>query len=156
MRKLNLLLAIIIGLSILSCSSDDNDSQLSTEELLIQGSPWTFDHYEVTSILDIGNSSYTEIEIENDTNQALEGGIITFNNDGTGADFFPNNNGLEFIWSWEIINGNQLKIVLTNGSSEIINIIVTSSELITESEEGYTYDEQADYDILHIGKVFYK
>mgnify|MGYP000921808165 CR=1 FL=1 len=156
MKKLNLLIGILIGLTILSCSSNDDNSQLSTEDLLIQGSPWTFDHYEVTSILDIGNSSYTEIEIESDTNQALEGGIITFNNDGTGSDFFPNNNGPEFTWNWEIINNNQLKTVSANGLSNTINISVTSSQLITESEEGYTYDEQADYDILHSGKVFYQ
>ena len=156
MKKLNLLIGILIGLTILSCSSNDNDSQLSTEELLIQGSPWAFNHYEVTNILDIGNSSYTELEIENDTNQALEGGILTFNNDGAVSDFFPNNNGPEFTWDWEIINGSQLKIASANGSSETINIVVTSSQLITESEEGYTYDEQADYDILHSGKVFYQ
>ena len=53
----------------------------------------------------------------------------------------------EFTWDWEIINGSQLKIASANGTSDTINIVVTSSQLITESEEGYTYDEQADYDI---------
>ena len=59
MKKLNLFIGLLIGLMIFSCSSDNNDEpQLTVEELLVQGSPWTFDHYEMINIIDLGNSNY--------------------------------------------------------------------------------------------------
>jgi hypothetical protein len=155
MKKLNLVLGILIGLMIFSCSSDSNDEpQLTLEELLIQGSPWTFSHYEMLNIIDAGNSSFDQADIENDINQNNNGEIVTFNNDGTGSDFIPNH-GTD-LWNWEIINGNQLKITFDGGNSDVIeNISTTSSQMIIEIES-VSYDEQAQYEVLHNGKYIYE
>ncbi len=153
MKKLNLLLTIIIGLSILSCSSSDDHPQLSMSELLTQNSPWTFNHYEMINIIDAGNSSFAQSDVENSINQSNSGNIVTFNEDGTGSSFLPNE-GTDN-WQWEIVNDNQLKLTYDSGDVEIFeNISVSSSQLFIEIES-VVFDEIAIYEVTHYGKYFY-
>jgi len=156
MKKLNLLLIIFIVLSILACSSDDNnDTQFSKEELLIQNSPWTFNHYEMINIVDAGNSDFTQTDIETDINQVVSGNVLTFNSNGTGSSFTPGE-GTD-TWQWEIINNNQLKILFdgTTESSTFENLNVSSSQLVIESES-VSYDAVVGFEVLHYGKFFYE
>lgn len=155
MKKLNLFIGLLIVLTIFSCSSDNNDEpKLTMEELLIQGSPWTFDHYEMLNILDAGNSNYNKSDIETDINLAVNGEIIKFNSNGTGSVTLPED-GTD-TWEWEIVNGNQLKLTFASGESDIIeNIIFKSSKMIIEGQS-VSYDDQAKYEVLHNGKYFYK
>lgn len=161
MKKLNLLIGLLIGFMILSCSSDDSnnndDPPQSTigvmEVLLVQGSPWTFDHYEMISIIDGGNSTLTQQEIEAQTNQDLSGNQISFFQNGTG--FTSVNGAIESNWEWEIINQNQLKITYSGNDFEIMdNLTVSSNELRVEYV-GVTYDLDTDYEVLHNGTYFY-
>ncbi len=157
MKKLNLLLSILIGLTILSCTSDDdNDSpQTSMSELLTQNSPWTFNHFEMINIIDSGNSNFTQQDIETNINQEVNGQTVGFNSDGTGYTTIQGN--VESNWEWEIVNGNQLKIIfdLANNETEVYeNFSVSSTELVLDYQ-AVSYDENAMYEVLHYGKYFY-
>jgi hypothetical protein len=159
MKKLNLLLGIIIGLTILSCSSDDNNDneELSMSELLTQNSPWTFDHYEMLSILDSGNSDLTQTEIENETDIAYAGQVLTFNSDGTGNATFPSDQEDDNeIWQWQIINENQLQLTFDGGQTSILENITVSNSQLTIQIESVTYDEDVTYEVLHLGNFFYE
>ena len=156
MKKLNLLLGILIGLTILSCSTDEkNDNpELSMAELLIQNSPWAFDHYELINIIDAGNSDFTQTDIENDVNSRENSTILTFNQNGIG--FVSISGGGTVNWNWEIINGNQLKLIHNEANSSILeNLSVSSTQLIFDVES-VTYDQNVHYEVLHNGKYFYE
>lgn len=156
MKKLNLFIGLLIGFMILSCSSDDSnndDPQSTTADLLIQGSPWTFDHYEMISIIDGGNSTMTQQEIETQTNQELSGSQINFSPNGTG--FSSINGVIESDWEWEIINQDQLKITFASNQFEILDNLTISSNELTVEFVGATYDLDVDYEVLHNGKYFY-
>ncbi len=158
MKKLNLLLGILIGLTILSCSSDNNDNpQFTTEEELVQGSPWTFDHYEMLDILDAGNSNLTQTEIENETNISYAGQVLTFYNDGTGSATFPSDEEDDnATWQWDIVNENQLQLTFDDESTFIFeNIAVSNSQLILQIET-VTYDDDVTYEVLHVGNFIYE
>ena len=155
MKNLNLFIRLLVGFLVLSCSSDDdNEPQVLMEELLINGSPWTFDHYELISIIDSGNSNYTQTDIENYTDDSQNGNIVIFKSDGTGSSSLPNE-GTDN-WGWEIVNNNQLKLNFGSGESDILeNITVTSSQMVIE-EQSVSYDESVQYEVLHYGKLIYK
>ena len=156
MKKLNLLLGILIVLSNLSCTNDNDTNQLQTSsELLVQNSPWTFNHFEMTNIIDLGNSNLTQQDIETNINQEVAGQTVSFNENGTG--FASIQGTVESNWEWEIVNGNQLKIIfdVTYNEFEIYeNFSVTSTELVLDYE-AVTYDENAMYEVLHYGKYYY-
>lgn len=157
MKKLNLLIGILVGLTILSCSSDDNNDnlQLSMSELLTKNSPWTFDRYEMLNIIDAGNSDFTKSEIENEINLLYNEQILNFNADGTGSAVFPNDEA-DIIWQWKIVNENQLQLSYEAGDSNIIeNISVSNSQLIIKIES-VTYDEDVVYEVLHLGNYIYE
>ena len=124
MKKLNLILTILIGLSILSCSSDDNDNTQTETELIIgiwkpvselqvvDGVQET-DSYtcgEVTSFTFLQNGNYTFTSFQQDDNN----------------DCIEQN---EYIISgtWEKLQANQYKLT-TNFEN------INTSEIQTEIE----------------------
>ncbi|UKM65052.1 hypothetical protein GSB9_01614 [Flavobacteriaceae bacterium GSB9] len=155
MKKLKVFIGFLIGFVIFSCSSESNDQsqQLAKEELLVQGSPWTFEHYKMINLIDAGNSTMTQQEIETKTNLDVSGNQISFSQNGTG--FTSINGNTESIWEWEIIKQNQLKIIFCEDEFEIYdNLTVSSNELMIVYEAA-TYDPDAEYEVLHNGKYFY-
>jgi len=144
----------ISSLTFFSCSSDD-DTVLSKEEILVQNSPWTFNHYEMINIIDAGNSDFTQTDIESDINQVVSGTILIFNSDRTGSTFTPGE-GTD-TWDWEILNDADLKISYdgTTDSDTFENLSITSSQLIIEAES-VSFDEVALFEVLHYGKYFYE
>jgi len=156
MKKLNLILGILIGFTILSCSSDNdsNDPESTMSELLIQGSPWTFDHYEMVNIIDAGNSNFTQTDIENDVNLRENGITLTFNQNGICLVTIPNY-GTDN-WNWEIANSNQLKLTFEGAYTNIFeNLNVSSNQLIFEGQS-VSYDVSVQYEVMHYGKYYYK
>ncbi len=109
----------------------------------------------MTNIIDLGNSNLTQQDIETNINQEVAGQTVSFNENGTG--FASIQGTVESNWEWEIVNGNQLKIIfdVTYNEFEIYeNFSVTSTELVLDYE-AVTYDENAMYEVLHYGKYYY-
>lgn len=150
MKKYIYFIAILF---IVACSSDDDNSQLSVTDLLTQNSPWTFNHYEMATIIDAGGSDFTQQDIENDIDQANNGAFVTFNNDGIGSNFSPEE-GID-TWEWEIVNTNDIMITFESGNTETLeNFSVTSSKFSFEGEF-ITFDPVVDFEVLHYGKFIY-
>jgi len=155
MKKLSLLITLIFGMLILSCSSDENDnpSNLSKPELLIKNSPWTFNQYELLNVIDAGTSTMTQQEIENDYNMKYSGFMYTFNENGVG---YVSSQWGTFNWQWEIINSNQLRINWEMGDVDILdNLNVTESQFDYEAVS-ITFDDSANSQIKHFGKTIFK
>ncbi len=152
MKKVNLLLIIFIGLLISSCSSGDDNTELSTEKILVQNSPWTFDHYEIIGVVDVINIDFTMKGLESEVNQKVSGNVFNFNLDGTGSRFFPEEETSFF--QWEILKNNQLKITFNGGSIRTVfkELKVSSSQLTFEAESV----SFGVFKALHTGKYFYK
>ncbi len=154
MRKLKLFAGLLICILLLNaCSSDDDNNQHTIDELLTANSPWTFNYYEMINIIDAGNSSFTQEDIENETNISNSDVTVTFNEDGSGSSFTPGE-GTDS-WDWEIINNNQLKIIFDGGETSIFeNFNVTSSQLTIETES-VSFDPVAIFEVSHYGKFYY-
>jgi hypothetical protein len=151
MKKIYLILVLT---TFLSCNSDDN-TELSTIELITQNSPWSFDHYEMLNIVNSGSSNITQQEIETDINSSLLNLTLTFNTDGSGFASFPNEPNEN--WQWEIMPNNQLKLTydISNQDYELFyNLNVTESHMIMEMES-VTYDSDANYEVSHYGKYHF-
>ena len=73
MKKLNLLLAIIIGLSILSCSSDDNNNQQaqSTQLIKVEQKGFFDGIFENKSIYKYNNNKLELVSFYNSTNELI-------------------------------------------------------------------------------------
>ena len=118
------LLILSSALLLFSCSSnsDENSETLSNQELIVNGSPWTFSKYEITEIVDDKGYDLTQTEIDSVTNlenTRFSGQIVTYNPDGTGM----TNTGAKFTW---IIDNDS--IIIPEDNTYIFS--VTESELI--------------------------
>jgi hypothetical protein len=151
MKKTLLIIGILSGIIFISCSSEDN---INESELLTQKSPWTYNYYEMLNFTEKGNSDYTKEDAENNENQSNNGRTLSFNNDGTGSTSIPNGQLSEF--NWEIYDQDQLKLTFNNGSSNTAKILkISSAQLVIQVQEA-SYDNIADFLVLHEGKIFYK
>ncbi len=150
MKKLTLTLTLLIGILIISCSSNDSNPELSIEELVVQNSPWTFDHYELIEIIYDGNLSLTTEIVENNRNLQTMGQTLTFNSDGTGASYSPYFNETSN-WNWEIVNTNQLK--LTFDPSDIFTI---ENFNVTSNQLSFTGEDEILVEALVNGKYIYQ
>ncbi|MDG4716190.1 lipocalin family protein [Winogradskyella marincola] len=129
MKKLNLLLGILIGLAILSCSSNDNDS--SPNEPTILGE-WIL----VNQIYDGQNENLSDCELQE---------TLTFNSNGTLISYYTDNEPCEFFTETQQyeLNGTELKILFGQNSDFRFNILtLTATELSIENfyRDGETLD----------------
>ena len=152
MKKLNLLLIVFIGLFILSCSSDENNIELSKEEILVKNSPWTFEHYEIIGLLTLPIEDFTMEGLESEVNQKISGNIFTFNLDGTGSRFFPGEE-TSFL-QWEILNNSQLKITFKGSPTSTVfkELNISSSQLTFDAKSVHF----GVFKGVHTGKYIYK
>ncbi|MBO6881333.1 lipocalin family protein [Winogradskyella sp.] len=130
MKKLNLLLGLLIGLTILSCSSDDNDS--NTNEPTIIGE-WIL----VNQIYDGQNENLSDCELQE---------TLTFNSNGTLISYYTDNDPCEFFTETQQyeLNENELKIIFGQNSDFRFNVLTLSAtELIIENfyRNGETLEE---------------
>ncbi|ARV13737.1 lipocalin family protein [Polaribacter sp. SA4-12] len=150
MKKTLLIIGILSGIFFISCSSEDN---INESELLTQKSPWTYNYYEMLSFTEKGNSDFTKEDVENNENQSNNGRKLIFNDDGTGSTFIPNGQVSEF--NWEIYE-QDLRLTFNNGTSNTSKILkISSAQLVIQAQEA-SYDNVADFLVLHEGKIFYK
>jgi len=121
MKNLNLIFVIFITiLSFTSCNDKDDEIILTSEELMVQNSPWEFTGIELVNIINNGNVDFDKQEFEENLNQSNENVFFVFNADGTASIIEKNPPNPDKIrdWSWEIVNENQLKFY-EDGSDEI-------------------------------------
>jgi len=159
MRKITLVAGLLFGLVLFnSCSSDDDTAdvvaEVQLEDVMVQNSPWTFNHYELINVVNAGTSTMTPAEIESDMNLQLAGFTLIFNQDGTGETVIEGEEGES--WTWVIENGDDLRIVYPgNFSDEYLNLSLLNSQLKMESES-ITYDSTANFEVLHYGSLVFE
>ena len=154
MRKLILLLVLSPFLISFSCDEENAEmTELSLSDLLVQGSPWTFDRYEMTTILDDMGSDITQQEIEDDIDQSSAGIIFTFNADGTGSEQGPSS---PISWTWEIVNGEDLLITFSEGENQLFEEFGVNASEMYLAIEAVTFDEDLVVEVLHYGRLYFK
>jgi hypothetical protein len=155
MNKLNLLLGILIGLTILSCSSDDDNNQESNNSIIlksVQVQEKLFNESEINySVNYILNSEGYVESIEFGNNQSI---FIYDNNNIIEENFYVNNVLNEkSVFTYDIQNRRIKKEVYYNGNSqpdEIINYFYNSNnQLISTDDENYTYDSDGNLATLN-------
>ncbi len=113
MKKLNLLLVFLIGITILSCSSDDNDS--SSNEPTIIGE-WIL----VNQIYDGQNENLSDCELQETLTFNSNGTLISYYTDNEPCEFFTENQQYE-------LNGDELKILFGQNSDFRFNVLTLST-----------------------------
>lgn len=131
MRKLKSIIIVLIGLLALTSCSNNNDIELSNEELLVQNSLWSYDRYELISIIDQGNGDFTEEDWINFVDSEYSGSFMVFNEDGTGSSTLEQENETNH-WEWEITNENKLKLIFSSDEVYTYNFSISSEELAIE------------------------
>lgn len=113
MRKLNLLLVILIGITFLSCSSDDNDSSSNDPTLIGE---WIL----VNQIYDGQNENLSDCELQE---------TLTFNSNGTLVSYYTDNDPCEFFTETQQyeLNGDELKILFGQNSDFRFNVLTLST-----------------------------
>ena len=125
------LIPFVFFVLLISCSSDssstEEENEISIEELLANGSPWTFSEYRIDEILKTNGVDLTEsnlndqIQRENELNNGL---TLIFNADGTGttsqADGFQ----------WELIPDDSIRLAFTPTEISEARLSVSESEMI--------------------------
>ncbi|MGS2727933.1 lipocalin family protein [Psychroserpens sp. BH13MA-6] len=130
MKKLNLLLGLLIGLTILSCSSDNNDSN-SNEPTII--GEWVL----VNQIYDGQNENLSDCELQETLTFNSNGTLISYYTDNDPCEFFTDNQQYE-------LNGSELKIIFGQNSDFRYNVLdLTATELSIENfyRNGETLEE---------------
>ncbi|MEH1009513.1 lipocalin family protein [Winogradskyella sp. ECml5-4] len=130
MKKLNLLIGLLIGLTILSCSSDDNDS--NTIEPTIIGE-WIL----VNQIYDGQNENLSACELQESLTFNSNGTLISYYTDNDPCEFFTDNQQYE-------LNETELTILFGQNSDFRFNVLTLSeTELKIENfyRNGETLEE---------------
>lgn len=159
MKKLNSVFSLVFAIMLFtSCSSDDNNTdavgEVQLEEAMVQNGPWTFHHYEMINLVNAGNSTMTQVQIEGDMNLQQEGLTLVFNANGTGETVFEDEEGES--WTWSIENGNDLKILYDDTVSDTYsNLSIINGKLKMEAES-VTYDSTANLEVFHYGRLVFE
>ncbi|WP_179018539.1 hypothetical protein [Winogradskyella forsetii] len=161
MKKMKLFFTLFIGLTILSCSSDDgDDNQQTLSELLINSSPWIFSSYDFIEVTEDNGTPnvLTEMEIENEVTSDFNGISMNFNADGSGGYFSGDN--LILSWNWNL-NGNNI-ILSEFEDSEIDDVLLMDIQIendIFSYEQGLTTNGSTStvpvYEINFNGRFYY-
>ncbi len=130
MKKLNLFIGLLIGLSILSCSSDKNDSEEVNDPIV--------GIWKQVRVVDLYNG---EEFISNSDNCAIQN-THTFNSNQTFSFKFYDNEFSDCHLSLESISGNWNK----NGSNYDINYIYRN----VVTDEQFNSNENIEYDTREI------
>lgn len=130
MKKLYLFLSIFIGLSILSCSSDDN-SDYNNDDTII-GKWRAIEKYESNISVELSTCEphiYTEYKIDN-----------TVTGDKIISQDFPSEcNSIIFdIQLWENLGNNNYRIYQPNEQDNIYKLYINGTNLVEEHPNGIT------------------
>lgn len=139
---------------VLSCTNEDSEEiieePLSLLESMIDNSPWTYDRFEVVSIVQANGYDLQQSQIddfENESNQEFNGFTISFNDDGTGID----TDG-EFNWEWVNEKNGEMRIW-----NDTYIISLNNSELVLGLQSfAFVPDGECCLEILYNGNIILK
>ncbi|MEZ4817534.1 MAG: hypothetical protein R2776_06150 [Flavobacteriaceae bacterium] len=146
---------LLILLFVFACSSDDNkNNSQSKSDVLISGSPWTFEFYELISIPgyigEIDSKLKTQIESEVNSNNVNTKYI--FDSNGTGKLIIPSQEDRNF--DWELINENQLRIIFNQGITVVFDEFeINSNRFSVEIENLHEYG--GNEPLIIFGRYYY-
>ena len=85
MKKISLMvISIFLLVVLIACQSDDENIKSSTERILVENSPWTFNRFELINIIDPGDGNFTKEDVENFYNTYSKGSEVTYYENGSG------------------------------------------------------------------------
>ena len=152
-----LIIALLFTLT--SCKSDDDSSEmnanLTNEELLIQGSPWTFDRYVLIQIVRDDGLNLTESEIVSMTEMDHVGEQVTYRSNFTGIARLSNGQTNSF--NWIITPQGKLELTFQGGPGIEYPFDVTGTELLIEAEAIIPDPiDPLNSSLVHYGRYYYK
>lgn len=129
MKKLHILIGLFIGLTILSCSSDDDSN--SNEPTII--GEWIL----VNQIFNGQNENLSECELQE---------TLTFNSNGTLISYYTDNDPCEFFTETQQyeLNETELKILFGQNSDFrffVLNLTATQLRIVNFYRNGETLEE---------------
>ena len=135
----------------MSCSPEESESpEISSIDIVINESPWTFDHAESQLVLnsdyEFTDSEREEIinKINRDLDIAYEGSLIFFNKDGTGIYDSPGY-CQECDFDWELIDNETFRwAVRASFNYCTLKSSGIEPELIWEWTDGSTYNRNGE------------
>lgn len=153
MKTIKFLMLITTFCLINACSKDsDSKTEISTEELLIENSPWVFNHYELSEILE---GDITDIELlENDTKTGYNNLEFNFYKNGKATLQYPNSALSPF--DWVISNNNLLGTPDPDfdGPFLLKNISVSKSEFSFQLND-YFFNIDTYVTTTHTGTFYF-
>ena len=137
MKKISLeVISVFLLVVLIACQSDDENIKSSTERILVENSPWSFNRYELINIIDPGDGNFTKEDVENFYNTYNDGSQVNYYENGSGLITLKNGETNE--WLWRITNNNEMEITIDINNVNIFKFNVSITELILESRnEGY-------------------
>ena len=86
----------MVFITLISCSNDPEREEVPPMEVddtnarfVIDGTPWTFDRYELLEIRELNGSSLTEVELTDRISEDFSDVVIEFRENGTEVGFDP-------------------------------------------------------------------
>ena len=154
-------------LSTVSCSSDDkSDDSIDDEEMMdstptqgdivVEGSPWVYDYYELIEVIDRGDSQLTDADLISDIDMEFSDVEIFFFASGGGSE--TGFDGPPSTFNWRLGSNGEIEftdqfgnLIEPPGEFEVVddNSISFEFELITP-------DQEIDFEVVHRGKAFLK
>lgn len=153
MKKTYSIIVLLITFGLTACSKENTNEETTKEQLLIDNSPWVFDHYELKEI-NQGENLGKEF-LENNTNKVFINFKLNFYQEGLGSAVSPNNDIASMTWQ---LSNNTLIITDTSDISDrsyLKNVTVTKSQL-TYEHNTETLNENFETIAAHSGVFYFK
>lgn len=153
MKKTHTIAILLITLCLTACSKENSNEESTSEQLLIDNSPWVFDHYELKEII-MGNNLGKEF-LENDVNSTYFGLEFNFYKKGIGTLQYPDKPIVPITW---VLSNNTLIATPDpdfDDPAYLKNITVTESQLTFELPYT-TFNEDFTEETVHSGIYYFK
>ena len=166
-KALLVLCSIGLLLTGVSCSSDDgSDDPIDDEEMMestptkgdivVEGSPWIYDFYELIEVVDRGDSQLTDEDLIADIDMEFSDVEIFFFASGGGSE--TGFDGPPSTFNWRL--GSDGEIEFTDQFGNPIDppgeFEVVDDNSISFEFELITVDQDIDFEVVHRGKAFLK
>lgn len=150
----------ILAMSLLllaSCSKIVEDLakvEPSTEDILVEESPWVFSSYNISLVEDDGGSGLSDQEIEDDMNEYLIGVSFEFNSDGTGYNDIPDQGQEDWVWT---LANNRLITFSDTKNAEYTFFSADRNQMTFEGRTTTVHTrDSVKYNVTHVGKYLFK